>query len=103
MRQVDAQMAEQFKAESPSTFLNIGSTAVYGLNGKAVEEARAVKVDERSETQAKLVTASEEGDRKALRIDSFIPATMALIYLGLLFYYKGIGGYRPLRIDEEQV
>jgi hypothetical protein len=26
-----------------------------------------------------------------------------LIYLGLLFYYKGIGGYRPLRIDEEQV
>jgi MFS family permease len=103
MRQVDAQMAEQFKAENPSTFLNIGSTAVYGLNGKAVEEARAVKVAERSETQAKLVTASEEGDRKALRIDSFIPATMALIYLGLLFYYKGIGGYRPLRIDEEQV
>jgi MFS family permease len=103
MRGVDVQMAEQYKADNPSTFLNIDSTAVYGLNGKAVEEARAVEVADRNETQAKLVKASEEGDRKALRIDSFIPATMALIYLGLLFYYKGIGGYRPLRIDEEQV
>ena len=44
--------------------------------------------------------ASITGDRKTLKADSFIPATMALIYLGLLFYFKTIGGYKPVHIGE---
>ncbi|MFM7518063.1 MAG: MFS transporter [Pirellula sp.] len=103
LRNFDAGLAEKYKAQSPSTFLNIPATAVYGLDGTATEEARKVAKDARSIDQSKLVTASERGDRTTLLVDSLIPATMALIYLGLLLYYKGIGGYRPLRIDEEQV
>ncbi|MFM8570551.1 MAG: MFS transporter [Pirellula sp.] len=103
LRNFDAQLAEQYKAKSPSTFLNIPATAVYGLDGTATEDARKVPAASRTVEQSKLVTASERGDRTTLFVDSFIPATMALIYLGLLFYYNGIGGYRPLRIDEEQV
>jgi hypothetical protein len=103
LRNFDAQLAEQYKAKSPSTFLNIPATAVYGLDGTATEDARKVPAANRTVEQSKLVTASERGDRTTLFVDSFIPATMALIYLGLLFYYNGIGGYRPLRIDEEQV
>ncbi len=38
------------------------------------------------------------GDRKTLKTDSFIPATMALIYLGILLYFKMIGGYKPVHI-----
>jgi len=34
-----------------------------------------------------------------LRADSFIPAMMAVIYLGLLLYFKSIGGYKPVHID----
>jgi hypothetical protein len=103
LRNYDEALAEKYKAKSPSTFLNIPATAVYGLDGAATEEARKVSKDSRSVEQSKLVTASERGDRRTLLADSLIPATMALIYLGLLVYYKGIGGYRPLRIDEQQV
>ncbi|MFN9349086.1 MAG: MFS transporter [Planctomycetota bacterium] len=103
LRTFDEDLAEKYKAKSPSTFLNIPATAVYGLDGTATEEARKVEKEARSQEQSKLVLASERGDRRTLLADSLIPATMALIYLGLLFYYNGIGGYRPLRIDEEQV
>ncbi|MEK6258160.1 MAG: MFS transporter [Planctomycetota bacterium] len=43
--------------------------------------------------------ASIQGDRKTLVADSFIPATMAAIYLVLLIYFKAIGGYKPVKID----
>jgi MFS family permease len=42
--------------------------------------------------------ASIAGDRKTLIADSFIPAAMALIYLGILLYFRGIGGYKPVHI-----
>jgi MFS family permease len=45
--------------------------------------------------------ASIVGDRRTLRADSFIPATMACIYLLLLVYFKTIGGYKPVHIVEE--
>ena len=42
--------------------------------------------------------SSIKGDRKTLKADSFIPATMALIYLLILLYFKAIGGYKPVHI-----
>ena len=42
--------------------------------------------------------ASITGDRKTLVADSFIPAAMALIYLGILLYFRAIGGYKPVHI-----
>src|SRR6185369_12359559 len=44
--------------------------------------------------------ASIAGDRHTLQADSFIPATMAAIYLVLLLYFKSIGGYKPVHIGE---
>ena len=41
-----------------------------------------------------------QGSRKTLVADSFIPAMMAAIYLLILLYFKSIGGYKPLSIDE---
>jgi hypothetical protein len=35
-----------------------------------------------------------------LKADALLPAGMAIIYLLLLLYFKTIGGYRPLKIDE---
>jgi MFS family permease len=45
--------------------------------------------------------ASIKGDRRTLRADAFIPATMAVIYLLILLYFKAIGGYKPVHIVPE--
>ena len=42
------------------------------------------------------------GGRMALKLTSFIPALMALFYLGMLIYFRSIGGYKALEITGEQ-
>jgi hypothetical protein len=44
--------------------------------------------------------ASIAGDRRTLVADAAIPALMSLIYLGLLLYFRAIGGYKPVAIAE---
>lgn len=51
-----------------------------------------------SREQQAVAQASIQGDRETLVADAFIPATMAVIYLGLLIYFKSIGGYRPVHL-----
>ncbi|NNE90041.1 MAG: hypothetical protein HKN23_00190, partial [Verrucomicrobiales bacterium] len=53
-----------------------------------------------SPAEAQVQASSIVGDRKTLKADSLIPLTMALIYIGLIIYFKSIGGYKPVRIDE---
>ncbi len=55
-------------------------------------------------TDKGLVTdASLYGGRMALKITAMVPATMALIYLGLVLYFKAKGGYRPqILIDKHE-
>ena len=48
--------------------------------------------------QQAAVQADQQGDRDTLKIDSFIPATMAVIYLGMLAYFASIGGYRRVEM-----
>ncbi len=63
------------------------------------EKALAASLTPEQET---VVLADIEGNRKTLRVDSFIPAAMAVIYLLLMLYFKSIGGYRPLTIEEQK-
>jgi MFS family permease len=42
------------------------------------------------------------GGRMALKLTSLVPAIMAVFYLGLLVYFKAIGGYKALEITGEQ-
>ena len=103
-----------FKAENPSKFLFFEE--VRGLDGKKLGEVQhnlAIAregmaksgMDEPTAAVAKLTPeeravqeASIKGDRKTLKADSFIPATMAVIYLLILLYFKAIGGYKPVHI-----
>ncbi len=91
---------EQYKAKEPSKFLNIESTAAFGLDGKLLGEAKDAK-DKATADQKIVVAADQTGDRHTLKADSFIPATMAAIYLLLFFYFKAIGGYKPVHLAEE--
>ena len=56
-----------------------------------------------TDEQQAVVDASIEGDRKTLKADSVIPLAMAGIYLLLMLYFKGVGGYKPVSIDTEKI
>jgi len=83
--------------ETPSQFLFLEK--VNAIDGTKLEDA--VKADPRTPDQEQLVAAGQEGDRMTLKADSAIPATMAVIYLLIIVYFKSIGGYKPVTIDEE--
>lgn len=83
--------------ESHFLFFN----SVKAIDPVRLEEAKKTKVEERTAAQATVVKADIDGNRHTLKVDSFIPATMAVAYLLLLLYFKAIGGYRPLRIEEQ--
>jgi hypothetical protein len=99
LQKADAALYAEYKAEKPSTFLNLASTAVNGLDGTKLAAAKDAK-DKRDDKQKAVVAADQAGDRATLKADAYIPAAMAAIYLLLLLYFKGIGGYRALRMDE---
>ena len=87
------------KAAAPSKFLNLESTSVLALDGKKLADAKtAVAAKTATPAQKDMVTADQTGDRRTLKADSYIPALMAIIYIGILLYFKSIGGYRPVHI-----
>ena len=90
---------EEYKAPKPSKFLNIESTATFGLDGTKLGEARDAKP--RTEAQQTVIESDQRGDRSTLKADAYIPATMAAIYLLLFIYFKAIGGYKPVHLAEE--
>ena len=88
---------EVVKADAPSSFLFLKAT---GLDGTKLSEAQG-RVAEGSPNPGdqEIADASITGDRKTLKADSFIPLAMAVIYLGILLYFKSIGGYKPVSIE----
>ena len=66
-----------------------------GTKGK-VEDALKILSDK----EKKIHNASIEGDRMTLKADSFIPGTMAVIYLLILIYFRSQGGYKPVKIED---
>ena len=94
----NAALYEQVKAAEPSKFLFLAP--VNAIDGKKLAEAKEAK--EKSPDQQAIVAADQKGDRATLKVDSYIPLTMAAIYLLILLYFKGIGGYKPIHIDEQK-
>ncbi len=52
--------------------------------------------------QTAVVEADIRGNRRTLKVDSIIPATMAILYLILIIYFRSIGGYKPLTVEQEE-
>lgn len=89
---------EQVKAGTSSKFLSLKE--VHGIDGTKLAEAQAA--DPKSPEQQLIVDSSITGDRRTLKADAYIPATMAVIYLLLLIYFKTIGGYKVVKIEGEE-
>ncbi|MGB7327253.1 MAG: MFS transporter [Rubripirellula sp.] len=95
LAKVDQVAYDEYKAAESSEFLIFEAT---GLDGTKVEEAKAAETP--TDVQKKVAEASITGDRNTLKIDSFIPGTMAIIYLLLMLYFMTQGGYKPVHIDQ---
>jgi MFS family permease len=66
-------------------------------NSDLADGLKALSADE-----LKVQEASITGDRETLRADSFIPLSMAVIYLLMLLYFKSKGGYKAITIEEQE-
>ena len=95
LQSTNAAAYAEAKAANPSKFLFFSE--VHAIDGKKLSDAKdAVKANKATEAQKQIVAADQTGDRRTLKADSYIPAAMAVIYLGILLYFKSIGGYRPV-------
>jgi hypothetical protein len=87
----------EFKAATPSKWLFFAES--HGIDGQKLSAAQALDADKRTPTQKIAVEAGVTGDRRTLKADSFIPATMAVIYLLILLYFRSIGGYKSVHLE----
>jgi MFS family permease len=113
----DAAVHAKFVAAQPSQWLVFDP--VFGIDGKKrseveqrLAEVRANAGDQEAADAAaaiakladddrNVVLASMHADRRTLRVDSLIPATMAVVFLVLAMWFRSRGGYRVLRIGAD--
>jgi len=100
LKKTDTELFTEWKdTEKKSAFLQFD--AVEPIDGKRLEAAKKTPVDDRTEAEDAVVAADIEGNRRTLKVDSLIPATMAVIFLLLMIYFKMIGGYKAVKIDDK--
>ncbi|MBI3855666.1 MAG: MFS transporter [Planctomycetes bacterium] len=115
LQKADPALFSQVKADKSGKFLFFGD--IFGLDGKKVGDVNERLGAKRKElaksgvsdpkaaydkvdpNDRKILEANIAGDRNTLVADAFIPSMMALIYLGILLYFKTIGGYKAVKID----
>jgi hypothetical protein len=116
LERVSPGLFNEYKADKPTAFLVFPEG--FGLDGKKLGAVQKKLSDARDELaqsgtadpkaafgklspdEMTVYESSIEGDRRTLKTDSVIPATMAVIYLLLMIYFKVIGGYRAVKIEE---
>jgi MFS family permease len=100
LAKADSALYQEWKSTgAPSEFLFFEKATA--IDPGRLEAAKAVPAVERTPAQSTVVAADIQGNRKTLKVDSFIPASLAVAYLLLLLYFKAIGGYRPLKVEEQ--
>ena len=88
----------EVKVEAPSEFLFLDG--VYAIDGTKLAEAKEAEMP--TQGQKDIVAADQQGDRNTLKADSYIPLAMAIIYLGIMLYFKSTGGYKVVKIEEQE-
>jgi MFS family permease len=92
---------DEYKAAGTNGFLFFKK--IQGLDGSKVNPIREIPADKQTAEQRQVHEADLDGGRGALTTTALVPATMALLYLGLILYFKATGGYKALHVgvDEE--
>jgi hypothetical protein len=92
---------DEYKSPSKNGFLF--SPEIQGLDGSKVGEVRNEDPAKRTPAEVAVHDADLHGGRMALKMTAAIPATMALLYLCLLFYFKARGGYKQVHLVGEEM
>ncbi len=98
LKQTAPAVYEQFKAPNQNSFLFF--PPIVGLDGSKVGAVRSMDPSKRSDDQVKVHDADLHGGRTALTVTAAVPATMAVLYLLILLYFKSKGGYKAVHINE---
>lgn len=69
---------------------------------KALAEWWATAKEYASTDKQPVKDAGVFGGKMALKLTAYVPATMAVLYLLLILYFKSRGGYKALNVEEEQ-
>lgn len=128
LEQVAPATYERYKADKENSFMGYKAVGLDGAkvgvledNGKELARAGELlaKEGKKDENHAKLATwwaaaqpmAAEDkkpvqsagvyGGQMALKLTAYVPMVMAVLYLFLILYFKAIGGYKPVQLDEK--
>ncbi|HSI15780.1 MAG TPA: MFS transporter [Chthoniobacter sp.] len=91
---------DSYKAEGSNGFLIFKS--IQGLDGSKVNPLREKAADQMTPEEKQVHESDLHGGRSALKITAAIPATMAVLYLLLILYFKATGGYKALHVSGEE-
>lgn len=86
----------QFKSDTQNSFLFFPD--IQGLDGSKLAAVRDKSDETRTPEEKQVHEADLHGGRMALQVTAGIPATMAVLFLLLIFYFKAKGGYRQVHI-----
>ncbi|MDB6124819.1 MAG: Major Facilitator Superfamily protein [Pedosphaera sp.] len=87
----------QYKSEIKNKFLFFPE--IQGLDGSKVGVIRGKDAAVRTPEETQVHDADLHGGQMALKMTAAIPATMAILYLCLILYFKARGGYKPVHIE----
>jgi MFS family permease len=87
----------QYKSDTKNAFLFFPE--IQGLDGSKLGAVRDKADDVRSPEEKQVHQADLHGGRMALQVTAIIPATMAVLFLLLILYFKAKGGYRQVHIE----
>ncbi len=88
---------EQYKSSTKNRFLLFPE--IQGLDGSKVGQVRGKAAEARTTEETQVHDADLHGGRMAMKITAAVPATMAAIYLVLIFYFRARGGYKQVHIE----
>jgi MFS family permease len=88
---------DEYKSPTKNHFLVFPE--IQGLDGSKVGAVRAKAPDARTTEESQVHEADLHGGRMALQVTAAIPATMAVLYLLLILYFKAKGGYKQVHIE----
>jgi hypothetical protein len=88
---------KEYKSPTRNRFLVFPE--IQGLDGTKVASIRAKPPDQLSANEKLVHDADLYGGRTALKVTAAVPATMALLYILLILYFKSKGGYKQVHIE----
>lgn len=82
-----------------STYVTEQKTGLFG-SYKALDANKLLNAP--PQTIEKIESVQNEAKKSALRTVAIFPAFMFLCYLGLIFYFRSRGGYKPVMLEENE-